>query len=137
MKKYKIGYIAGVFDMFHIGHLNIIKRAKEKCDWLIVGIYTDEFVNLYKKTKTIVPQNNRKAIVKAIKFVDEVFLQSDLCKKKVWDKYKFDVVFAGSDWKGTDRFNEYKKDFKKINVGIEFFSYTQEISSTKLKEILK
>src|SRR5690606_25937939 len=106
MKKYKVGYTTGVFDMFHIGHLNILRRAKEQCDYLIVGVSTDELVVSYKHKKPIIPYNERKAIVESIKYVDKVVPQINMNKMGAWEEYKFDVMFVGSDWKGTDKWNE-------------------------------
>jgi glycerol-3-phosphate cytidylyltransferase len=135
MKKYKIGYTTGVFDMFHIGHLNLIRRAKEKCEYLIVGVTTDELVS-YKNTKAVIPHNERMAIVESIKYVDKVVPQENMNKMEAWHKYKFDVMFVGSDWKGTDKWNELERQFSKIGVDIVYFPYTQGTSSTKLRNVL-
>lgn len=135
MKKYKIGYTTGVFDMFHIGHLNILKNAKEQCDYLIVGVSTDELVS-YKNKTVIIPHDERMKIVESIRYVDKVVPQINMDKKGAWDKYKFDVMFVGSDWKGTDKWNEFEKEFKRIGVDIVYFPYTQGTSSTKLRETL-
>lgn len=135
-KKYKIGYTTGVFDMFHIGHLNILRRAKEQCEFLIVGVTTDELVS-YKNKKAIIPHNERMAIVESIKYVDKVVAQENMNKMEAWKKYKFDVMFVGSDWKGTDRWNEYERQFKEIGVDIIYFPYTKGTSSTQLREALK
>lgn len=101
MKKYKIGYTSGVYDMFHIGHLNILKRAKEQCEYLIVGVTTDELCRSRKKKMPIICEQDRMAIVESIKFVDLVIPQSDMNKISVVEKYNVDAVFVGSDWKGT------------------------------------
>lgn len=107
MKKYKIGYTTGVFDMFHIGHLNILKRAKEQCDYLIVGVSTDEVVNSYKHKKPIIPFQERIAIVGELKCVDKVVPQTSMDKMEAWNKYHFNVLFHGSDWKGSDMYNKW------------------------------
>lgn len=135
-KKYKIGYTTGVFDMFHIGHLNILKKSKSQCEYLIVGVTTDELVS-YKNKKAIINQKDRMEIVKAIKYVDEVVSQKSMDKMMAWNKYKFNVMFVGSDWKGTSKWDDLEKEFKKIGVDIVYFDYTPEISSTKLRKILK
>jgi len=135
LKKYKVGYTTGVFDMFHIGHLNILRRAKEQCEFLIVGVSTDELV-AYKNKKAIIPHNERMAIVESIKYVDKVVPQVDLNKFKAWEKYKFDAMFVGSDWKGTKRWNNYEKQFSKVGVDIIYLPYTIGTSSTKLREVL-
>lgn len=135
MKKYKIGYTTGVFDMFHIGHLNIIKRAKEECDFLIVGVTTDDLVS-YKNKQAIIPHEERMAIVESIRYVDKVVPQESMDKVSAWEQHKFDVMFVGSDWQGTEKWNRYEKDFKKLGVDIVYFPYTKGTSSTKLRETL-
>lgn len=135
MNKYKIGYTTGVFDMFHIGHLNILKRAKEQCDFLIVGVTTDELVS-YKNKKAIIPHSERMAIVESIKYVDKVVPQENMNKILAWEKYKFDVMFVGSDWKGTEKWNNFEKQFREVGVDIIYFPYTKGTSSTKLREVL-
>jgi len=136
MKKYKIGYTTGVFDMFHIGHLNILRRAKELCEFLIVGVTTDELV-CYKNKQAIIPYNERVAIVESIKYVDKVVPQKNMNKMEAWEKYKFDVMFVGSDWKGTEKWNEYERQFRKVGVDIVYFPYTKGTSSTQLREVLQ
>jgi len=135
MKKI-IGYTTGVFDMFHVGHLNILRQAKENCDYLIVGVSSDELVESYKDKKPVIPFEHRKKIVESIKFVDEVIIQSHRDKMKSFHEIGFDVMFVGSDWKGTELFNVLKKDLKEYNVKIHFFQYTDGISSTILRKIL-
>lgn len=136
MKNYKVGYTTGVFDMFHIGHLNILRRAKEQCDYLIVGVSTDELVVSYKNRKPIIPYNERKAIVESIKYVDKVVPQENMNKIAAWRKYKFDAMFVGSDWKGTDKWNEFERQFSTVGVDIVYLPYTQGTSSTQLRELL-
>lgn len=135
MKKYKVGYTTGVFDMFHIGHLNILKRAKEQCEYLIVGVTTDELVS-YKNKKAIIPHEERMAIVESIKYVDQVVQQENMDKMEAWKKYKFDVMFVGSDWKGTDKWNEYERQFRTVGVDIVYLPYTHGTSSTQLRKLL-
>lgn len=135
MSKYKVGYTTGVFDMFHIGHLNIIKKAKEQCDYLIVGVTTDSLVS-YKNKQAIIPHEERMAIVESIKYVDKVVPQESMDKLSAWEELRFDVMFVGSDWQGTDKWNQYEKDFKKVGVDIVYFPYTKGTSSTKLRETL-
>lgn len=131
-----IGYTTGVFDLFHVGHLNILKKAKENCDYLIVGVSTDELVFNYKNKRPIIPYEERAAIIKAISFVDEVVPQVDRDKFGAWQKYKFHKMFVGSDWKGTTLFTELEKRFAAENVEIVFFPYTEGTSSTILREKL-
>ena len=131
-----IGYTTGVFDLFHVGHLNILKKAKENCDYLIVGVSTDELVFNYKNKRPIIPYEERAEILKAISFVDEVVPQVDRDKFGAWQKYKFHKMFVGSDWKGTTLFTELEKRFAAENVEIVFFPYTEGTSSTILREKL-
>ncbi|MBU5436820.1 adenylyltransferase/cytidyltransferase family protein [Tissierella sp. MSJ-40] len=121
--------------MFHIGHLNLLKRAKEQCDYLIVGVTTDELVS-YKNKKAIISHSERMTIVESIKYVDKVVPQKNMNKMEAWEKYKFDVMFVGSDWKGTDKWNELEYQFSAVGVDIVYFPYTQGTSSTKLREVL-
>lgn len=135
-KKYKIGYTSGVFDMFHIGHLNILRRAKEKCDFLIVGVSTDECVMSYKKKVPIIPFEERVEIVKAIRYVDDVVPQENMDKMDAWQKLKFDVMFHGDDWKGTDLYKSIEEKFKEVGVEIVYLPHTEGISSTMLGDVL-
>ena len=135
MKK-KIGYTTGVFDLFHIGHLNILKKAKESCDYLIVGVTVDELV-AYKGKKAIIPFEERKAIVEAIKYVDEVVPQKSMDKMEAWNTYHFDRMFVGDDWKGTPAWNHWEEEFAKLGVGIVYFPYTNSTSSTALRDAIR
>lgn len=134
--KYKIGYTTGVYDMFHAGHLNLLKQAKSNCDYLIVGVTSDELV-AYKNTKAVINHEDRMAIVDSCKYVDKVVSQDTMDKMKAWDNYHFDVMFVGDDWKGTDTWNNLETQFSEVGVDIMYFPYTKRISSTKLREILK
>lgn len=135
-KKYKIGYTTGVYDMFHIGHLNVIRRAKEQCEYLIVGVTTDELCYKRKKKYPIVQEADRMDIVKAIRYVDEVVLQEDMDKLAAVKKYHADAVFVGSDWKGTDTWNQYEKEFSMVGCTVVYLEHTDGISSTILRERL-
>ena len=133
----KIGYTTGVFDLYHIGHLNILKRARLECDYLIVGITTDELAMSIKGEKPFIPFEERMEIVESIKFVDEVVPQTSYNKMEAWNKLKFDRMFVGDDWKGTKEWIQIEKDFSKYNVEIIYFSYTTHTSSTILRDVLK
>ncbi|MEC7919265.1 MAG: adenylyltransferase/cytidyltransferase family protein [Candidatus Neomarinimicrobiota bacterium] len=133
----KIGYTTGVFDLFHIGHLNILKRAKLECDYLIVGITTDELALSAKKQKPVIPFQERMEIVESIKFVDEVVPQTSYNKMEAWNNLKFDRMFVGDDWKGTKEWIKIEKDLSQYNVEIIYFSYTLHTSSTMLRDILQ
>lgn len=136
-KKYKIGYTTGVFDLFHIGHLNILKNAKEQCDYLIVGVSTDELVKDYKKKTPIISFNERKAIVESIKYVDEVVSQTSMDKILAWQQLKFNAIFHGDDWKGTDLYLKYEKAFNEVGVDVVYLPHTEGTSSTMLTKILQ
>lgn len=136
MKKYRVGYTTGVFDMFHIGHLNILRRAKEQCDYLIVGVSTDELVQEYKNKTPIIPFEERAEIVQSIDCVDEVIVQENRDKFLAWKNLKFDVMFVGDDWKGKPLFMEVEAEFKKVGVDVVYFPYTRDISSTILRQKL-
>ncbi len=135
-KKYKIGYTTGVFDLFHVGHLNILKRAKELCDYLIVGVSTDELVKEYKHKTPVIPFEERKEIVSAIKYVDEVYTQKNMNKFEAWEDLHFNVIFHGDDWKNSDLYKENEKKLSEVGVECVYFPYTKNISSTILKEKL-
>jgi glycerol-3-phosphate cytidylyltransferase len=134
MKKYKVGYTTGVFDMFHIGHLNILKRAKEQCEYLIVGVSTDEVVQSYKHKLPVIPFEDRIAIVEAIKYVDKVVTQTSLDKMEAYKVLKFDAIFHGSDWKGSTMYDKLAEDFAKVGVDIVFLPYTNGVSSSIIRE---
>ncbi len=136
MKKI-IGYTTGVYDMFHIGHLNILKRAKELCDYLIVGVSTDELVQKEKNKCPVIPFEERCQIVEAIKYVDQVVPQVDKNKFAAWEKYRFDKMFVGSDWQNTPQWIGFERQFKDFDVEIVYLPYTNGISSTKLTEVIK
>jgi len=131
-----IGYTTGVFDMFHIGHLNILRRAKAQCDYLIVGVSTDELVQHDKNKTPIIPYADRCAIVEAIKYVDKVVPQPDKNKFAAWERYHFNKMFVGSDWKGTDAWNRFEEQFAPIGVEIVYLDHTDGISSTILRDKL-
>lgn len=135
MKQYKIGYTTGVYDLFHIGHLNLLRRAKECCEHLIVGVTVDELVS-YKGKSAVIPFAERREIVGAIRYVDEVVAQEDLDKVKAWDKYHFDVLFVGDDWKGKPNWVRYERELAEKGVDVVYFPYTQGTSSTTLRETL-
>lgn len=136
MAKYKIGYTTGVFDMFHIGHLNILQKARELCEYLIVGVSTDEVVQSYKHKTPIIPFNERIAIVSALKCVDEAVPQTSLNKMEAWELLHFDALFHGSDWKGSDMYNKMIEEFKQVGVDVVFLPHTEGVSSTLLSEVL-
>ncbi len=132
-----IGYTTGVYDMFHIGHLNVIQNAKAQCDYLIVGVSTDELVEHDKHKTPVIPYEERAAIVGAIRYVDEVVPQPDKNKMAAWEKYHFHKMFVGSDWQGTPAWQEYEKQFAAVGVEIVYLPHTDGISSTQLTGVIK
>ena len=130
-----VGYTTGVYDLFHIGHLNLLKNAKGMCDKLIVGVTTDELV-AYKNKKSVIPFDERMEIVRNIKYVDAVVPQEDMDKMQAWEKLKFDVMFVGDDWAQTDKWEALEKEFESVGVKIVYFPYTKSTSSTLINETL-
>ena len=137
MKRYKIGYTTGVFDLFHIGHLNILRRAKEQCEYLVVGVSTDELVEDYKKKHPIIPFNERIEIVKAIRYVDEVVPQTSMDKLEALRRIHFNVLFHGSDWKDSEMYKQIEEELKKNNVDMVFLPHTSGVSSTIISSKVK
>jgi glycerol-3-phosphate cytidylyltransferase len=133
--KQVIGYTTGVFDLFHIGHLIMLKNAKSLCDKLIVGVTTDELV-LYKNKRAVIPFSERLEIVRSIKYVDAAIPQHDMDKIGAWKKLKFDVMFVGDDWYDTPKWKELEVEFNKVGVKIVFFPYTKGTSSTLINDVL-
>lgn len=131
-----IGYTTGVFDLFHIGHLNMLKNASSLCDKLIVGVTTDELVS-YKNKRAVIPFEERLEIVRNIKYVDAAIAQSDMDKFTMWKKIKFDIMFVGDDWFKTPKWEDLETKFSLVGVKIIYFPYTQGTSSTILNETLE
>jgi len=134
-EKTVIGYTSGVYDLFHIGHLNLIKNAKGLCDKLIVGVTSDELV-AYKNKKAIIPHQERMEIVRNIRHVDSVVPQNDMDKFKMWQRLKFDIMFVGDDWFESEKWQELDEQFKEVGVKIVYFPYTKGTSSTLINETL-
>lgn len=137
MKHYHIGYTQGVYDMFHVGHLNLINNAKKYCDILIVGINSDELVQRYKHKNPVINQDNRCLIVSNIKAVDKAIIVNTLDKVEIHNNTKFDAIFIGDDWKGNVRWEETEKQLAQIGVDLVYLPYTQNISSTLLRSVEK
>ncbi len=135
MKKYKTGYIAGVFDLFHVGHLNLIERAKEQCDFLIVGVLTDELVQKNKNKQPYIPFEERLRIVGAVKSVDRAVGvdESNIQKMDAWKQFHFDCLFSGDDYRGNKYWVEDKAALNEVGSNIEFFPYTKSTSSTQIR----
>ena len=130
-----IGYTAGVYDLFHIGHLNLLKNAKGMCDKLVVGVTVDELV-IYKGKHALIPFADRAEIVRSIKYVDAVVPQYDMDKLTMCKKLGATILFVGDDWYGTEKWKAYEKEFNDAGIQIVYFPYTKGISSTKISEAL-
>ena len=130
-----IGYTAGVYDLFHIGHLNLLKNAKGMCDKLVVGVTVDELV-IYKGKHAMIPFADRSEIVRSIKYVDAVVPQYDMDKLAMCKKLGATILFVGDDWYGTEKWQAYEKEFNEAGIQIVYFPYTKGISSTKISEAL-
>lgn len=135
MKKYNVGYTQGVFDMFHVGHLNLINTAKEHCDYLIVGINSDMLVQNYKKKTPVINENERRLIVSNLKNVDEVIITNTLDKVSIAKEFSLDVIFIGDDWKDSKRWVQTKEELARYDVDVLFLPYTKDISSTILRTV--
>lgn len=136
MKKYKVGYTQGSYDMFHIGHLNILKNAKSICDYLIVGVNSDDFMESYKNKKPIISESERKEIVSHIDFVDEAHIVNTRDKLEILKDYKYDVLIMSDDYKGSEIYNKMEKELKTRNVDVVYFPHTKSTSSTIIREKL-
>lgn len=134
-KKQIIGYTCGVYDLFHIGHLNLLRNAKGMCDRLIVGVTTDELVS-YKNKKAVIPFEERIEIVRNIKYVDTAIPQENMDKFAVCKKLNVDYLFVGDDWYNTEKWKEYEEQLKGIGTKVIYFPYTKNTSSTKLQNVL-
>ena len=135
-KKYNVGFTVGVFDLFHVGHLNLLERCKEQCDYLVVGLCGDDYVRQIKHKEPIYNEKDRMRILAALKCVDEVVqITIDEVQDKMLalNKFNFDVLFSGDDWKGTERYNKTEKQFAELGVSIEYLPYTKGISTTEIK----
>lgn len=135
MSKKIIGYTTGVYDLFHIGHLNLLRKARAQCDYLIVGVTNDELVS-YKNKRAVIPFDERIEIVRAIRYVDQVVEQNSMDKMAAWKQYKFDRIFVGDDWKNTDKWNAFESQFAEVGVEIIYFPYTKGVSSTLINQTL-
>lgn len=139
MKKYHVGYTCGVFDLFHVGHLNLLERCKEQCEILIVGICNDEYVRNIKGKEPVYLEEDRVRIIRALKCVNDAILvdvETTNDKMKALEKFKFDVLFSGDDWKGSERYKKTEEQFASLGVSIEYLPYTKGISTSQIKEKL-
>jgi glycerol-3-phosphate cytidylyltransferase len=133
--RFRVGYTSGVFDLFHIGHLTLLKNAKGLCDKLIVGVTVDELVS-YKNKRAVIPFEERLEIVRSIKYVDAAIPQYDMDKFEMWNKLSFDVMFVGDDWYRSDKWSQLEEKFADVGVRIVYFPYTPGTSSTIINQTL-
>ena len=132
----RIGYAAGAFDLFHIGHLNILRHAKSECDYLIAGVVSDEMLELTKGTAPVVPLHERLEIVRSIAYVDEAVAETVPDKLDMWRELRFDVFFKGDDWRGTEKGLRLEREFAAVGVEVVYFPYTMTTSSTQLRRAI-
>ncbi|CAN5902858.1 adenylyltransferase/cytidyltransferase family protein [soil metagenome] len=133
----RVGYAPGIFDLFHVGHLNILRESRRFCDRLIVGVLSDEMAQQVKGTIPVIPVAERLDIVSAIRFVDEAVVEDVPHKLDMWERLSFDVIVKGDDWRGTDKGDKLEADFAGVGVEVAYLPYTQRTSSTMLREVLQ
>ncbi|MGV1037879.1 MAG: adenylyltransferase/cytidyltransferase family protein [Candidatus Nanopelagicales bacterium] len=131
-----VGYAPGVFDMFHMGHLNVLRRAKEHCDYLIVGVVSDDRVQAVKGTPAMMPLDERLELVEALSLVDEVVVDDSTDKVQMWNRLHFDVIFKGDDWRGTPKGDRLEAGMADVGASVVYFPYTAHISSTRLRALI-
>jgi glycerol-3-phosphate cytidylyltransferase len=133
----RVGYVPGVYDLFHIGHVNVLRNAREFCDHLIAGVVSDELAMRNKGIRPVVPLEERLEIVGSIRYVDEAVTEDVLHKLEMWERLRFDVIVKGDDWKGTDRGDKLESDFAAVGVEVAYVPYTKRTSSTMLRRLLE
>lgn len=131
-----IGYVPGVFDMFHIGHLNILRRARLQCDWLIAGVVSDSVAFQQKQHYPVIPEDERLDIVANIEFVDSAVMEWTTDKLATWERVGFDVIFKGDDWRGSEKWTRLEEEFRKVGVLVLYLPYTEHTSSTALRALI-
>ncbi|MEU9143154.1 adenylyltransferase/cytidyltransferase family protein [Streptomyces sp. NPDC048349] len=133
---YRVGYAPGAYDLFHIGHLNILRHARSQCDYLVAGVVSDEMAELAKGRRPMIPLLERLEIVRSVKYVDSAFVETVPDKVETWRQVRFDVIFKGDDWRGTPKGDKLEKDFAALGVDVVYFPYTVHTSSTQLRRAL-
>jgi glycerol-3-phosphate cytidylyltransferase len=132
-----VGYAPGAFDLFHIGHLNLLRKAKLHCDYLIAGVVSDEVLIAHKGVRPVVPLRERLEIVRSVRFVDEALPATTNDKRAIWRELHFNVLFKGDDWRGTEKGNRLEREFAAVGVNVVYFTYTASTSSTALRKALE
>ncbi|SDR61804.1 glycerol-3-phosphate cytidylyltransferase [Rhizobiales bacterium GAS113] len=133
----RIGYAPGAFDLFHIGHVNLLSRAKQHCEYLIAGVVTDEVLIRHKGVTPVIPLAERLEIVRSLRFVDAAFPASSNDKVEIWKDLRFNVLFKGNDWQGTEKGRKLERDFATLGVEVIYFPYTLSTSSSALRRTLQ
>ncbi|MGW8849001.1 adenylyltransferase/cytidyltransferase family protein [Streptomyces xiamenensis] len=131
-----VGYAPGVYDLFHIGHLNILRHARSRCDYLVAGVVSDEMAQLAKGRPPVIPLVERLEIVRSIRYVDAAFVETVPDKVTTWQQVRFDILFKGDDWRGTPKGEKLERDFRQVGVEVVYFPYTVHTSSTQLRGAL-
>ncbi|KPI11641.1 adenylyltransferase/cytidyltransferase family protein [Streptomyces sp. NPDC086989] len=135
-RPYRVGYAPGAYDLFHIGHLNILRHARSQCDYLVAGVVSDEMAELAKGRRPMIPLVERLEIVRSVKYVDAAFVETVPDKVETWKQVRFDVIFKGDDWRGTPKGDKLERDFAAVGVDVVYFPYTVHTSSTQLRRAL-
>ncbi|MCB5166579.1 adenylyltransferase/cytidyltransferase family protein [Streptomyces bambusae] len=135
-KPYRVGYAPGAYDLFHIGHLNILRHARSQCDYLVAGVVSDEMAELAKGRRPMIPLVERLEIVRSVQYVDAAFVETVPDKVETWKQVRFDVIFKGDDWRGTPKGDRLESDFAAVGVDVVYFPYTVHTSSTQLRRAL-
>ncbi len=135
-RPYRVGYAPGAYDLFHIGHLNILRHARSQCDYLVAGVVSDEMAELAKGRRPMIPLVERLEIVRSVKYVDAAFVETVPDKVETWKQVRFDVIFKGDDWRGTLKGDKLEKAFAIHGVDVVYFPYTVHTSSTQLRRAL-
>ncbi|MDJ1133483.1 adenylyltransferase/cytidyltransferase family protein [Streptomyces iconiensis] len=131
-----VGYAPGAYDLFHVGHLNLLRHARSKCDYLVAGVVSDEMAERAKGRAPVIPLVERLQIVRSVRFVDAAFVETVPDKLETWQQVRFDVLFKGDDWRGTPKGDRLEADFRTVGVEIVYFPYTMHTSSTQLRRVL-
>ncbi|MFI7273239.1 adenylyltransferase/cytidyltransferase family protein [Streptomyces sp. NPDC049879] len=131
-----VGYAPGVYDLFHVGHLNILRHARSRCDYLVAGVVSDEMAALAKGRRPVIPLVERLEIIRSVRYVDAAFVETVPDKLETWQQVRFDVLFKGDDWRGTPKGERLERDFATVGVEVVYFPYTVHTSSTQLRAAL-
>jgi glycerol-3-phosphate cytidylyltransferase len=133
----RIGYVPGAFDLFHIGHLNILRQAKENCDYLIAGVAADDVLTQHKGVTPVIPLLERLEIVRNVRYVNMAHAAMTNDKIEIWKELRFNVLFKGDDWRGTEKGDRLERDFAGVGVDVIYFPYTPATSSSTLRRTLQ